>query len=56
MENILKTIATETLISGVYNYFLWEHLYTLHDITLINIKRVMKNHIQAEEANMTKQG
>jgi hypothetical protein len=53
MENILKTIATETLISGVYNYFLWE-LYTLHHITLINIKRVMKNHIQAEEANMTK--
>lgn len=56
MENLLQTITSETLISGVYNYFLWEHLYILHDTTLINMKQVMKNHIQAEEANVTRQG
>jgi len=34
---------------------LWERLYTLNDKTRIDVKQVMKNHIQVEKASVTKQ-
>lgn len=56
MKNMLESIATRVLISGVYNYLLQELLYTLYDKTLINMKQMMENHVQVEEANMTRWG
>jgi hypothetical protein len=31
-------------------------MYTLHDITLLNMKQVMEDYIREEEANVTRQG
>ena len=45
MKNLPESIITKALISRVYNYYLWENLYTLHDKTLINVKQVVENHI-----------
>lgn len=42
---MLESITTRALISGVYNYLLWELLYTLHDKTLINMKQMMENYV-----------
>jgi hypothetical protein len=44
IKNMLESIATRVLISGVY------------DKTLINMKQMMENHVQVEEANMTRWG
>jgi hypothetical protein len=45
MKNLPESIITKALISRVYNYYLWENLYTLHDKTLINVKQVVENYI-----------
>jgi uncharacterized protein (DUF111 family) len=55
MENLIEHIITKALVSGVSNYMLWERLYTLNDKTRIDVKQVMKNHIQVEEVSVTKQ-
>jgi hypothetical protein len=54
VKNLFKTIIIKVLINGVYNYLSWERLYTLPNMTLLNVKQVMKNHIQVEEENATK--
>lgn len=54
--NLLEPIAIETFINKVYNYFLWEKLYTLYDKNIISIKHSMKNYISVEEVSMIKQG
>jgi hypothetical protein len=55
VENLIELIATKSLISGVYNYSLYERLYTLPCRTLLNVKQVMENHIRVDKISMTKQ-
>jgi hypothetical protein len=54
-EKLIEHIITKVVINGVYNCMLWERLYTLNDKTRIDVKQVMQNHIQVEEASVTKQ-
>jgi len=51
--NLLELINIQALINEIYNY-LYENLYIFHDKTLINMKQVMKNHIQVEKISVTK--
>jgi hypothetical protein len=51
--NLLELINIQALINEIYNY-LYENLYIFHDKTLINMKQVMKNHIQVEKVSVTK--
>jgi len=46
VENLLEPIAIEALISEVYNYSSWEHMYTLSDRNFFIEKQVIKNYIQ----------
>jgi hypothetical protein len=55
VENLIELIATKVLISGVYNYSLYERLYTLPGQTLLNVKQVMENHIRVDKISMIKQ-
>jgi len=52
---MLELIAIKTLMHGVYNYSLWERLYTLSDKNLLIIKHVMNNYNWLEEASVTRQ-
>ena len=40
MKRILEHIAITSLISGVFNYFLLEILYTLFDRNLPSVKHI----------------
>jgi hypothetical protein len=55
IERLLELIITETLINGVYNYSLWEMLYTLPHKNLFSIKHAMENYIMVEEASVIRQ-
>jgi hypothetical protein len=35
--------------------FLWERIYTLLDINLLDIKQAMKNYIKVDEASVVRQ-
>jgi hypothetical protein len=53
VENLLKPMTIKALINIVHNYFIWEHLYTLPDWSLLNVKQVMENHICVEAASVS---
>lgn len=53
VENLLKPMTIKALINIVHNYSIWEHLYTLLDRSLLNVKQVMENHICVEEASVS---
>ena len=52
----LELIAIEVLINRVYNYYLWERLYTLPKQNLFSIKHAMGNYIKVKKASLTRQG
>lgn len=43
MERLLELIFIEALINKIYNYLLWERLYTFPDKTLLNVEKVHQN-------------
>jgi hypothetical protein len=55
MERLFEPIATEPLISGVYNYSFWVKLYTILYKDLLEVKHAIENHIMVEKARVTKQ-
>ena len=54
LERVLEFIATRVLINRVYNYYLWERLYTLLKQNLFNIKHTMENYIKVKKASPTR--
>ena len=52
MKMLLKLIITKALICEVYNCSLQELMYTLLNMTLVNVKVEMKNHIEVQEASV----
>lgn len=53
---MLEPIATKSLISGFYNYLLWERLYSFHNKTLLKMNQVMENYVRIEEVSVTRKG
>jgi len=43
MERLLELIFIEALINKIYNYSLWERLYTLPDKTLLSVEKLYQN-------------
>jgi hypothetical protein len=39
MKDLLESIATKALINRIYNYSLWERLYTLPDKNLLSVTK-----------------
>jgi len=46
VKDLFELLTEDALFNGVYDSFLWKHLYDFLDRTLIKVKQVMKNHIR----------
>jgi hypothetical protein len=56
VENLFEPIAIKAMINRIYNYSLWERLYTFSNKNILSVKHAMKSYIRVEKNNLTKQG
>jgi len=56
VENLFEPIAIKAMINRIYNYSLWERLYTFSNKNILSVKHTMKSYIRVEKDNLTKQG
>jgi hypothetical protein len=52
MKKLIESVASEALINGVRECFIWRDLYALPHRSLMRVKQVVKNHIQVKKASI----
>jgi hypothetical protein len=56
VENLFEPIAIKAMINRIYNYSLWERLYTFSNKNILSVKHAMKSYIRVEKDSLAKQG